>query len=156
MYWCLGGASCTLDVAITILDCIAHMHASISSNQCSQAAPLCSQAEGYVHRRFSNTMSMCTIWACARLTCHRQGSKPNAWAKGVKLLTVLFSRFHWGHCLSCGKMELLKRKVVCCGQLILYSTLDRWQWLSRWAHHAVTRQVIVNVWLCVFGLVFYF
>ena len=72
-------ASCTLDVAIAKLDCVqllAHMHASNSSNQCSQATKiqlLCTQTEtvavGYVH---SNTLSTCTIWECARLTHHHQ------------------------------------------------------------------------------------
>ena len=46
----IAGASCTLDVATTILDCIqlqAHMYVSNSSNQCRQAAALCNQAEDW-------------------------------------------------------------------------------------------------------------
>ena len=42
-----------------------HMHASNSSNQCSQ---VCTQAGvGYLHIRLSETISTCTIWTCARL-----------------------------------------------------------------------------------------
>ena len=46
--------------------CIYSMHASNNtcSNQWSQAAALCTQAE---HRGLDNTMSTCTIWACARV-----------------------------------------------------------------------------------------
>ena len=34
----------------------------------------------YVHRKLSNTMSTCTIWACARLTCYHQWHKQCAQA----------------------------------------------------------------------------
>ena len=57
--------------ALPYLYAAAHMHASEGSNQCSQAAPFVysSRTVGvvYVHRRLSNTMSMCTGWVCARL-----------------------------------------------------------------------------------------
>ena len=56
--------SCTLDVAITILDCMqlqAHMNASNSSNNCSyMATALCTLAETvearYVHIRLSDSI----------------------------------------------------------------------------------------------------
>ena len=95
---------------------------------------------GYVHRRHSNTVSMCKIWACTRLTCHHQWCKQHAHAK----VTKLWRACSWGftrvaiHLVV--QMELCRWKVVCFGQLTLRWTLDCWQRLSRWAHHNVTRQ----------------
>ena len=71
----IAGASCTLDVAITIPDCmqlLSCMQVIVATTiNAVQAAVLCSQTKtvgaGYAHRRLSNTMSTCTIWMRARL-----------------------------------------------------------------------------------------
>ena len=89
---------------------------------------------GYVHRRLSNTMCTCTIWACARLTYDYQ------WCKQCAVWRACSRDFTRVAVYLVVQMELLRRKVVCCGQPTLRWTLDRWQWPSRWAHHAVTSQ----------------
>ena len=80
----------------------------------------------YVHRRLSNTMSMCTGWACARETHHCQ-CKQCARPTGSDIYLVV-------------QMELSWWKVVHCGQLTLHWILDWWHQSSRWANHAITRQ----------------
>ena len=75
----IAGALCNLYVAITILDCIQLLH---SSHACKQTvADTRTVGVGYVDRRFSTTVSTCTIWACARLTEHHQWCKQSARAK---------------------------------------------------------------------------
>ena len=45
------------------------------------------------------------------------------------------------------QMDLSRWKGVCCGKLTLHWTLNRWQWPSRWANHAITKQHCINwVW----------
>ena len=55
----IAGASHTLDVAITLLNnmqLLAHMHASNSSNQCSQVAALCIQAEQWEQAMYTEDL----------------------------------------------------------------------------------------------------
>ena len=94
-HWCLRGDYRTLvhsmhyhtwPLAATHSD----LHASNSSNQYSQAVGLCTQA---VHRRLSTTMSMCTIWACARLNMWCSTVCPGAMAKATKLWRACFWDF---------------------------------------------------------------
>ena len=59
-----------------------------------------SRSIGYVHRRLSNTMNTCTIWACARLnsTCHQQWyAAQSAQAKAA------MNRLCNGNCCPCLK-----------------------------------------------------
>ena len=58
---------------------------------------------GYVHRRLSNTMSTCTIWACARLNTRIQ--RDVTWPKLLSF-DALVSRFHYGWRLRYGKLTL--------------------------------------------------
>ena len=113
------------------------------ANQCSQVQLVYlsrTVGVGYVHRRLSSTISTCIIWACARLTRHHQWCKQRAQYKAAMLWRACSQDFTRVAVYLVVQMELSRWKVVCCGQLTLRWTLDRWQRPSRWAHHAVTRQ----------------
>ena len=87
--WCLGGGRSLVHMHNWMHYHTAYfysMHANNNtcSNQCMQ--PSCSfvyssrtvWGVGYVHRRLSNIMNTCSIWACARLMCHQQRAKAAA------------------------------------------------------------------------------
>ena len=67
----IAGASCTLDVAITILDCmqlLTCMQITVAINGVKlQLCVLKQNRLCTVHRRLSYTISSCTIWVHARL-----------------------------------------------------------------------------------------
>ena len=118
----IAGASCTLDAlpyCMQLLTCACKSN----SNQCNFV---------YSSRTVGvGSLSMCTIWACATSFSLMQG-----WYK--KLWHACFRDFARVTVYLVVQMDLSRWKVVCCGQLTLHWTLDRWQWQSKLANHSVT------------------
>ena len=124
----------------------AYMYASNSSKSmqpsCSFVCSSRTVGVGFVNKRLSNTctISMCTIWACARLTCLTNDAARHALAKAAMLWHACSQDFSRVTVYLVVQMGLSRWKVVCCGKFILHWTLDRWQWPSRWANHAISGQ----------------
>ena len=124
--------------------CITILHASNNSNQCSQAAALVYSSRtvwvGYVHRRHSNTMSMCTIWVHARVNMSPANGVCRA--KAAKLWYACSRDFPKVTVYLVVQMNLSRWMAVCYGQLTFYWTLDHWQWQSRLENHAITHKTL--------------
>ena len=136
-WWWIQGPSAHWLCYHPWLQAATHMNASNSSNQWSHTVALCTLAEctySRVHRKLSNTMSTCTIW-----TVNMSSTMMQQCAQ-AKVAKHLFLRFHYGHHLFVVQMDLSRLKVVHCGQITLHWTLNHWQWPSRWATCAITRQ----------------
>ena len=105
------------------------MHASITVSICKLQLCALKQNNGSIgyrlHKRLSNTMSICTAWMCARSTLIINASGMHAQAKVAisSRLTCLFLRFHYYRsAILWYRWELSREKVVCCGKLTLHWT----------------------------------
>ena len=90
--WCLGSGRSLVYMDSSMYyhnGCMYSMHASSNSSQCSQAVGLCTQV--YVHRKLSNTMSTCTIGACARVSTQQASSVPGQGSQGS--LSIMWYRW---------------------------------------------------------------
>ena len=145
--WCLSGGR-----SLVHMHSWMHYHTHIST-QCMQVtiainAPklhLCVHSSGtvgigYVHRRLSITMSMCTIWACARVNTSSASGVPGQGCCTAKFRCACSWDFTSVAVYLVVQMDLSRWKAVCCGQLTIHWSLDHWQGQSRLTNHAIIHE----------------